>query len=35
LLTVDRRYLTEFAGALPARLQQAVDQGLKTVLQLM
>ena len=35
MLTVDRGYLTEFAGALPARLQRAVDEGLKTVLQLL
>lgn len=33
LLTLDRGFLTEYAGALPARLQRAVDEGLRTVLQ--
>lgn len=34
LLTLDRSFLTEHAGTLPARLQRSVDQGLRTVLQL-
>jgi mRNA interferase MazF len=34
LLTLDRNFLTEHAGALPPRLQRAVDEGLRTVLQL-
>ena len=34
LLTLDRTYLTELAGTLPPRLQRAVDEGLRTVLQL-
>ncbi len=34
LLTLDRSFLTEQAGNLPARLQQAVDRGLRTILQL-
>jgi mRNA interferase MazF len=34
LLTLDRSYLTEQAGTLPPRLQRAVDDGLRTVLQL-
>ena len=34
VLTLDRRFLTECAGTLPARLQRAVDEGLRTVLQL-
>ena len=34
LLTLDRRCLTERAGALPPRLLGAVDEGLRTVLQL-
>jgi mRNA interferase MazF len=34
LLTLDRSFLTELAGALPARLQRSVDEGLRTVLQL-
>ena len=34
LLTLDRGFLTELAGVLPPRLQRAVDEGLRTVLQL-
>ena len=34
LLTLDRSFLTELAGALPPRLQRSVDEGLRTVLQL-
>jgi mRNA interferase MazF len=34
LLTLDRSYLTEYAGTLPARLQRSVDEGLRTVLEL-
>jgi mRNA interferase MazF len=34
LLTVDRDFLTEHAGTLPARLQGSVDAGLRSVLQL-
>lgn len=34
LLTLDRSFLTEHAGTLPPRLQRAVDEGLRTVLQL-
>jgi mRNA interferase MazF len=34
LLTLDRGFLTEQAGALPARLQHAVDKGLRMILQL-
>lgn len=34
LLTLDRSFLTERAGTLPARLQHSVDRGLQTVLQL-
>ena len=34
LLTLDRGFLTERAGTLSARLQRAVDEGLRTVLQL-
>jgi len=34
LLTLDRGFLTEQAGTLPARLQGHVDEGLRTVLQL-
>ena len=34
LLTLDRGFLTEHAGTLPARLQRSVDEGLRTVLQL-
>jgi mRNA interferase MazF len=34
LLTLDRSFLTEYAGTLSARLQRSVDEGLRTVLQL-
>jgi mRNA interferase MazF len=34
LLTLDRSYLTESAGTLPARLQRLVDEGLRTILEL-
>ena len=34
LLTLDRAFLTEQAGALPRRLQGLVDGGLRIVLQL-
>ena len=34
LPTLDRSFLTEHAGALPARLQRSVDEGLRQVLQL-
>lgn len=34
VLTLDRRFLTERAGTLPPRLQAAVDDGLRSVLQL-
>jgi mRNA interferase MazF len=34
VLTLDRSFLSEQAGALPPRLQGAVDQGLRLVLQL-
>jgi len=34
LLTLDRSFLTEQAGILPPRLQGAVDQGLRKVLEL-
>ena len=34
LLTLDRSFLSEQAGVLPSRLQQLVDRGLRTVLQL-
>jgi mRNA interferase MazF len=34
LLTLDRTFLTEYAGALPPRLQRSVDEGIRTVLQL-
>ncbi|BDC51162.1 endoribonuclease MazF2 [Bryobacterales bacterium F-183] len=33
ILTLDRSYLTEHAGTLPPRLQRAVDEGLRLVLQ--
>jgi mRNA interferase MazF len=33
-LTLDRSYLTQHAGTLPARLQGSVDAGLRSVLQL-
>ncbi len=34
LLTLDRSFLTEYAGTLPSRLQGAVDEGLWLVLEL-
>ncbi|WP_394766601.1 type II toxin-antitoxin system PemK/MazF family toxin [uncultured Paludibaculum sp.] len=34
LLTLDRSFLTEHVGTLSPRLQRAVDDGLRTVLQL-
>lgn len=34
LLTLDRAFLTEHAGTLTPRLQRAVDEGLRMVLQL-
>lgn len=34
LLTIDRAFLTEQAGRVPARIQKSVDEGLRTVLQL-
>jgi mRNA interferase MazF len=34
LLTLDRSYLTELAGAVSTRVQRAIDEGLRTVLQL-
>src|SRR5690349_11877297 len=34
LLTLDRSFLSERAGTLPARLQRSVDEGLRLVLQL-
>jgi mRNA interferase MazF len=34
LLTLDRGFLTEYAGTLPPRLQRSVDEGLRLVLQL-
>lgn len=34
LLTLDRSFLTEHAGTLPMRLQHAIDEGLRMVLQL-
>jgi mRNA interferase MazF len=34
LQTLDRGFLTEYAGTLPRRLQGAVDEGLRLVLQL-
>jgi mRNA interferase MazF len=34
LLTLDRGFLTERAGTLPPRLQNSVDEGLRTVLEL-
>ena len=34
LLTLDRSFLTEHAGTLPPRLERAVDEGLRIVLQL-
>jgi mRNA interferase MazF len=34
LLTLDRSFLTEHAGTIPSRLQQSVDEGLRTILEL-
>jgi mRNA interferase MazF len=34
VLTLDRGFLTEHAGTLPARLQGSVDAGLRLILQL-
>jgi mRNA interferase MazF len=34
LLTLDRGFLTELAGVLPARVQHSVETDLRTVLQL-
>lgn len=34
VLTLDRSFLTEHAGTLPARLQESVDAGLRLALQL-
>ena len=34
VLTLDRSFLTEHAGTLPARLQGSVDAGLRLALQL-
>jgi len=34
LLTLDRSFLSEHAGTLTPRLQRAVDEGLRIVLQL-
>jgi mRNA interferase MazF len=34
VLTLDRSFLTERAGTLPARLQGSVDAGLRNILQL-
>jgi mRNA interferase MazF len=34
LLTLDRRFLTEYVSSLPARLQNSVDAGLRRVLEL-
>jgi mRNA interferase MazF len=34
LLTLDRDFLTEPAGSIPVRVQRAVDEGLRLVLQL-
>ena len=34
LLTLDRAHLTEHAGTLPAKLQRAIDDGLRLALQL-
>ena len=34
LLTLDRSFLTEHTGTLSPRQQRAVDEGLRTVLQL-
>ena len=34
LLTLDRSFLTEHSGTLPPRLQDSVNEGQRTVLQL-
>ena len=34
LLTLDRNFLAEHVGRLPPRVQRAVDEGLRLVLQL-
>ena len=34
LLTLDKRFLTERVGALPAQFQESVDEGLRSVLYL-
>ncbi|HVY93510.1 MAG TPA: type II toxin-antitoxin system PemK/MazF family toxin [Bryobacteraceae bacterium] len=34
LMTLDRSFLSEYVGLLPPRLQRAVDEGLRTILQL-
>jgi mRNA interferase MazF len=34
VLTLDRSFLTELAGTLPAQLQRSVDAGLRLILQL-
>ncbi|MEO0769787.1 MAG: type II toxin-antitoxin system PemK/MazF family toxin [Cyanobacteria bacterium J06649_4] len=34
LLTIDKAFLTERVGSLPAHLQESVDEGLRTVLYL-
>lgn len=34
VLTLDRKFLSELAGRLPARLENVVDQGLRLVLEL-
>ena len=34
LVTIDRQYLTERAGVLPARWQARVDQSVRTILEL-
>lgn len=34
LLTLDRAFLAEHAGTLPAPLQRSVDEGLRTVVQI-
>jgi hypothetical protein len=33
-MTLDRAFLTEYIGAAPRRFQTAVDEGLRTILQL-
>lgn len=34
LMTLDRTFLTENIGAAPQRFQRAIDEGLRTILQL-